>query len=183
MNEIIDNENKSENEVEIDVKGLIKRIENMPEQHLQIFQIIQNDSARFSQNQNGVFINLLNIPDLTLKKINEFVCSVENRNSYIKQSQATLDKTYNIQNHISLTEQKQPSKTSIENNDSFKLCNNMDIVIDSLNSAEKKAINSISSKISRRKTLQLQSQKSKSDDIINKKITKWCSQSNSHSEE
>ena len=179
MNEINNSEEvKNENENEINLKGLIKRIENLPDQHLQIFQIIQNDSARFSQNQNGVFINLLNISDITLKKINTFVCSVENRDIYIKKSQATLDNTYNIQNHI----EQQPSKPSIIENeieyDNLNT-NNMDNLIESLNSAEKKAIRTVSSKISRKKNLQLQSQK-KSD--VNKKISKWCSQTHNPDE-
>lgn len=42
-------------------------------EHNEIYQIIQSDEIKYSENNNGVFFNLTTIPDTTFEKIEKFV--------------------------------------------------------------------------------------------------------------
>jgi hypothetical protein len=177
MNEILNNSltpshRITEAGVCINMRELIHRIESLPsEQQLQIFQIIQNDSARFTQNQNGVFVNLTNTPTNTIEKIHKLVCSVENRNTFIKQSQATLDNNNDCENTIQTSFLSSPTHASTEPQNVT-----VSHIFQSLNTVEKKAIGTSVSKISRRKNLQLQSQQKSKPENVNRRLTKLCTQ-------
>lgn len=150
------------------IDDLIARIELMSEDHhLQIFQIIQNDSLRYSHNQNGVFVNLANAGQSTLSKIFAFVREHEVRENVIKSSQATLDcsgaeaPSHDAIDSSSLYGLKADHATIPDTPDSGKQVvgssvNATDSAIASLNAVERKAVGA-TNKISRRKNLQLNS--------------------------
>ena len=42
-------------------------------EHIEIFKIIKQDTDKFSENKNGIFINLSKLSNTTLKHLNNFV--------------------------------------------------------------------------------------------------------------
>ena len=74
-----------------ELQNLIRQIEAMPvELHLQVYQILQNDNARYSQNQNGVFVNIARLSSSTLRRITSIVSCAAQRDRAIRSSQASL---------------------------------------------------------------------------------------------
>ena len=51
--------------------------------YIQIYTIIKENNVNYSQNINGIFINLSNIEDTILDKIVEYLNYVESRNTEI----------------------------------------------------------------------------------------------------
>ena len=51
--------------------------------YVQIFKIIKENNATYSQNINGVFINLINIEEDILDKIVKYLNYIDSRNSEI----------------------------------------------------------------------------------------------------
>tara|TARA_B100000902_G_scaffold108017_1_gene109750 strand:- start:972 stop:1271 length:300 start_codon:yes stop_codon:yes gene_type:complete len=68
-----------------DLINLKKNIENIDQSHhIEIFRIFQENNISFSENRNGIFINMNNIPEDVLIKINKFL-------TYIKTQEQHLD--------------------------------------------------------------------------------------------
>lgn len=64
---------------------LKKSIENIDtSHHIEIFRIFQENNINFSENRNGIFINMSNIPEDVMIKINKYL-------SYIKTQEQHLD--------------------------------------------------------------------------------------------
>jgi len=68
-----------------DKKAIMTRIQNLKSKkhYLHIYKVIKDNNVSYSQNINGVFINLTNIEDSILDKIIEYLNYVESRNSEI----------------------------------------------------------------------------------------------------
>jgi hypothetical protein len=68
-----------------DKKVIMTRIQNLKSKkhYLHIYKIIKDNNVNYSQNMNGIFINLTNIEDPILDKIIEYLSYVESRNSEI----------------------------------------------------------------------------------------------------
>jgi hypothetical protein len=68
-----------------DKKVIMTRIQNLKSKkhYLHIYKIIKDNNVNYSQNINGIFINLTNIEDPILDKIIEYLSYVESRNSEI----------------------------------------------------------------------------------------------------
>jgi hypothetical protein len=62
----------------IEISKTLSKIE-----YFEIFSIIKQDNCQYSENKNGVFINLLNVPESTIDKIFNFI-------NYIKQKKEDL---------------------------------------------------------------------------------------------
>ena len=89
-----------------EIKNLKKTINDLHEnEHIEVFKIIKNDTDKFTENRNGIFINMSNLPYSTLLKLQKFVvfCN-ENKKSF----QNNKDKMDTIK-----------SMVSEENNDSY----------------------------------------------------------------
>ena len=54
-----------------ELKNLIKNL--TPEQHKELFFFIRKETSIYSENKNGVFINLKNLKDETINKIQNYV--------------------------------------------------------------------------------------------------------------
>ena len=68
-----------------DKKVIMTRIQNLKNKkhYIQIYTIIKENNVNYSQNINGIFINLSNIEDSILDKIVEYLNYVESRNTEI----------------------------------------------------------------------------------------------------
>jgi len=68
-----------------DKKVIMTRIQNLKSKkhYLNIYKIIKENNVSYSQNINGIFINLTNIEDPILDKIIEYLTYVESRNTEI----------------------------------------------------------------------------------------------------
>ena len=67
-------------------KKLIETVKNLSNlEYLEIFNILKEDNCQYSENSNGVFINLQNINENTIDKIFNFI-------NYIKQKKEELSK-------------------------------------------------------------------------------------------
>ena len=69
----------------VEKKAIMTRIQNLKNKkhYVQIFKIIKENNATYSQNINGVFINLINIEDDILDKIVKYLNYIDSRNSEI----------------------------------------------------------------------------------------------------
>lgn len=64
---------------------LKKTIENFSEdKQLEIFRIIKENNMNFTENQNGIFLNLSELTPLTLKKISDYLIYIKKQESFIK---------------------------------------------------------------------------------------------------
>ena len=69
------------------LKDLTKRIENISNYeyyHSRILTIIQNNNMVFSENKNGVFINMNNLNDTCLNEIEKYLTYIDNQNKNIE---------------------------------------------------------------------------------------------------
>jgi len=66
-------------------KAIMTRIQNLKNKkhYIQIYRIIKDNNVQYSQNINGVFINLNNIDDTILDKIVQYLNYTDSRNSEI----------------------------------------------------------------------------------------------------
>tara|TARA_Y100000817_G_C16651020_1_gene452819 strand:+ start:351 stop:644 length:294 start_codon:yes stop_codon:yes gene_type:complete len=56
------------------LKDLKKQIENMDkEHHIKILEIIQDNKISYSENKNGIFINLNNLKPEIIEKITDYI--------------------------------------------------------------------------------------------------------------
>jgi len=68
-----------------DKKSIMTRIQNLKNKkhYIHIYKIIKENNVQYSQNINGVFINLNNIDDIILDKIIKYLNYLDSRNSEI----------------------------------------------------------------------------------------------------
>ena len=102
-----------------EMKELKKTISELHENELiEVFKIIKNDTDKFTENRNGIFINMSKLNVLTLIKLQEFVnfCN-ENKKSF----QFNKNKMYTIKNLVS------EDNESISLNDNESIENNTEI--------------------------------------------------------
>ena len=97
------------------IKDLKKLINGLHEnEHIEIFKIIKNDTDKFTENRNGIFINMSNLQNSTLIKLRNFVnfCN-ENKKSF----QHNKDKMETIKNMVSEENNDNYSNIEEESND------------------------------------------------------------------
>lgn len=112
-----------------DKKDLLTKVKQLKKkEHLQIFKIIKETEINFSENSNGIFINLNNVANETLLKIKNFtdICYQNNieydeRKKQMEQLYEDFEKTTankNVENIVQNEENERESKynTEIKNN-------------------------------------------------------------------
>jgi hypothetical protein len=63
-------------------KRLIETVSNLtPTEYMEIFNIFIEDKCQYSENLNGVFINLNNVTEETIDKINSFINFIKDKNN------------------------------------------------------------------------------------------------------
>uniref|UniRef100_A0A6C0LRM6 NET domain-containing protein n=1 Tax=viral metagenome TaxID=1070528 RepID=A0A6C0LRM6_9ZZZZ len=64
-----------------DRKRIVKEIEGLKNDtdYIAIFEILTESENSYTQNSNGVFLNLSKVNDKTLDKINKYLCKVNKR--------------------------------------------------------------------------------------------------------
>jgi DNA integrity scanning protein DisA with diadenylate cyclase activity len=98
MNDINDitnvNENNNAKFTIEEKKNLVKMIETVKSKKvlIKIFKIINNDTNKYSKNNNGVFINLKNVSNKALNKI-KLLINNYNKELLEQQSETTLSET------------------------------------------------------------------------------------------
>jgi hypothetical protein len=98
-------------------KKLIEISKNLTNiEYLEIFNIIKEDNCNYSENKNGVFINLLNISEDTIDKIFNFINFIKHKREDLMKHEEYLNVAkQNISNIIKNTE------NNIINNESDKV--------------------------------------------------------------
>ena len=98
-------------------KKLIEISKNLTKiEYLEIFNIIREDNCNFSENKNGIFINLLNVSEETIEKIFNFINFIKHkREDLIKHEEYLNIAKKNISNII------KNSENNIINNNSDKV--------------------------------------------------------------
>ena len=78
-----------------DKKLLIKYIETIKSKKvlINIFKIINNDTKKYSKNNNGVFINLKNVSNNALNEINDLIIQYKNLLNSERESESNLSET------------------------------------------------------------------------------------------
>ena len=67
-------ENNSQLFTNKDIKDLKKSINNLQEnEYIEIFKIIKKDTDKYTENRNGIFINMSKLQNSTLLKVQKFV--------------------------------------------------------------------------------------------------------------
>ncbi len=69
----------------VDRKQIMNRIQNLKNKkhYIEIYKIIKDNNVSYSQNINGIFINLTNLEDHILDKIVQYLNYVDSRNTEI----------------------------------------------------------------------------------------------------
>ena len=68
-------------------------------EHVEIFKIFKKDNIKYTENNNGIFININKVPDVTLYKIIKFINFCNSNN--VKLNEYTI-KRKNIENNYFL---------------------------------------------------------------------------------
>ena len=87
-------------------KKLIEIAKNLTKiEYFEIFNIIKEDNCNYSENKNGIFINLLNVSEDTIDKIFNFINFIKHkREDLMKQEEYLNMAKQNISNIIKNTE-------------------------------------------------------------------------------
>ena len=74
-------------------KDLIKNIKTLStNEHIQIFYIIKNANVKYTENNNGIFINLSNVDNTILNKLVKFVEYAKINNTELETTNKIIDK-------------------------------------------------------------------------------------------
>lgn len=79
--------NKPENRYSISkLKDMTNKISELQEpEHIEILKIIKNDDYNYTENKNGIFINMRKLNYSTLRKLEDFIDFCENNQSFFEQ--------------------------------------------------------------------------------------------------
>ena len=68
-----------------DKKILLEDISKLDKiEHIEIFKIFRNDGIKYSENSNGIFINISKVPDATLLKVTKFLLFYKKNNEALQ---------------------------------------------------------------------------------------------------
>jgi hypothetical protein len=73
------------------LKNDIEKIDKI--HHIKIFKILKENNIKFSENRNGIFINMNSFNDVTIK-------TIENTLLYIKEQEKNLKDVESIKNEL-----------------------------------------------------------------------------------
>lgn len=90
QNNELNNENFLDDDIVLKKKRLIELTNNLTKiEYIEILNIIQKDKCPYSNNSNGVFVNLINIENKTMDKIFDFL-------KFTKQKKRRIGRKRNI---------------------------------------------------------------------------------------
>ena len=75
------------------LNSLISKINSLnldTEQYIEIYKILKKDNVKITKNNNGVFINLINISDNAKKELDDFILYIDSQTN--EQLICTLNK-------------------------------------------------------------------------------------------
>ena len=72
------------------LKDQIEKLEKFHQ--IQILEILVENKASFTENRNGIFVNLIKIDDNVLMKIREYLLYVSNQNSTLQDTEHIKEK-------------------------------------------------------------------------------------------
>jgi len=124
FNSIINYDIKSGDNLILKKKKLIDISKNLSKlEYLEIFNIIQNDKCIYSENKNGIFINLSNVSEHTIDKIFNFVDFIKHK----KEDLLKYEEYVNIAKNNISDIQKSVVNNVISNEKEYNDNNNYDI--------------------------------------------------------
>jgi hypothetical protein len=69
-----------------DIDDLKTKINNIDSNyHVYILKILRDNNIEFSENKNGCFVNLLNVPNSTISKIEQYITFIEDEEKHLKE--------------------------------------------------------------------------------------------------
>lgn len=90
--------------------SLKNQIENLDKiHHIKILNILKNNSIKYSENRNGIFVNMNSFDNNTIEEINKILL-------YIKNQEKNLIDIENIKNELSKDYFVNDNKDNINNN-------------------------------------------------------------------
>ena len=84
----------------IDLKTEIESLEKI--HHVKIFKILKDNKIKYSENRNGIFINMTSFNENTIKEIEKTLIYIKEQEKNLKDIEAyknELNKDYFINNH------------------------------------------------------------------------------------
>ena len=75
------------------LRDKIQNIDNNTQHHLKILEIIKNNNANYTENSNGVFVNMNNLESTIIEQIKEYLI-------YIEQQNKKFEDVENIKNQL-----------------------------------------------------------------------------------
>lgn len=75
------------------LRDKIQNIENESQHHLKILEILKVNNVNYSENSNGVFVNMNNLDDDIINKLKEYLV-------YIDQQNKKFEDVENIKNQL-----------------------------------------------------------------------------------
>jgi DNA repair ATPase RecN len=84
----------------IDLKTEIENLEKI--HHVKILKILKNNEIKYSENRNGIFINMTSFNENTIKEIEKTLIYIKEQERNLKDIEAykkELNKDYFINNH------------------------------------------------------------------------------------
>ena len=84
----------------IDLKNQIESLDKI--HHVKIFKILKDNSIKFSENRNGIFINMTSFNEITVKEIEKTLLYIKQQEKNLKDIEAfknELNKDYFINNN------------------------------------------------------------------------------------
>ena len=75
------------------LRDKIQNIEDDSQHHLKILEILKSDNANYSENSNGVFVNMNNLESSTIEKLKQYLI-------YIEQQNKKFEDVENIKNQL-----------------------------------------------------------------------------------
>lgn len=75
-------------------KTIIKEVSNLNSlEHIEIFKILKNNNVNYSENVNGIFVNMSSINVDTLNKIVTFINYVKKKNIELQERETNMENT------------------------------------------------------------------------------------------
>tara|TARA_Y100000310_G_C20612358_1_gene778701 strand:- start:1042 stop:1350 length:309 start_codon:yes stop_codon:yes gene_type:complete len=80
-------------------KKILSEIAKLTEiEHIEIFKIFDRDNINYTENRNGIFINISKTPNETLHKVKEFLAFCKNNNEFMNQTK--IERTKLMDNYF-----------------------------------------------------------------------------------
>ena len=78
----------------IEKKEIVNKIKSLSKiEHIEIFKILRRNNIKYTENSNGIFINLINIDNNIIKQIDEFISfCLNNKDSLVEKENIINEK-------------------------------------------------------------------------------------------